>query len=124
MCKVSEGFNELQVQNSNSDNFFVDSVECNSRIDQAFVEIMVGPNSFPIKFKVDTGSQVNIKPHQIYSKLNLSHPLERPTRRLTTYRGDTLNTLGCVKLTCKCTGKQEELTFYVVETYSLPIKSY
>ncbi|MEW8545660.1 MAG: hypothetical protein AB2693_19230, partial [Candidatus Thiodiazotropha sp.] len=119
--EVSEGFSELQVQNSDSDDFFVDSVECNSKMDQAFVEIEVGPNSFPIKFKIDTGSQVNILLRQVYSKLNLSHPLEQPTTRLTAYRGDTLNTLGCVKLTCKRTGKQQELTFYVVETYSSPI---
>ena len=38
MQKVSEGFSAIQVQSSNSESndFFVDSGECNSKMDQAF----------------------------------------------------------------------------------------
>ena len=121
--EVSEGLSELQVQNSycDSDDFFVDSVECNNKMDQAFVEIKVGQNSVPINFKVDTGSQVNILPRQYYSQLKLSHPLEKPTTRLTAYSGDTLKTLGCVTLACSRNSKEHNLSFYVVETFSSPI---
>lgn len=74
-----------------SDNFFVDSVECNEKMHQAFAEIQVGPNSFPIKFKIDTSSQVSIFPHLVYSRLKLSHPLKKTATKLTAYNGDTLN---------------------------------
>ena len=46
------------MQNSDSDDFFVDSVESNKFVnDLAFVEIEVGPHSLPINFKIDTGSR-------------------------------------------------------------------
>ncbi|MCG7876694.1 MAG: RNase H-like domain-containing protein [Candidatus Thiodiazotropha endolucinida] len=124
--EVSEGINNLQIQESESafehgEDFFVDSVECNDKMDQVFVDMQVGPNSLPIKFKVDTGSQVNILPRQIYAQLHLRHPLEKPTTKLTAYGGETLNTIGCIKLTCCFSGQRQVLNFYVVETFSSPI---
>ena len=32
-----------------------------------------------VKFKVDTGSQVNILPSSVYRQLNVRHKLEKPT---------------------------------------------
>ena len=109
------------MQNSDSDDFFVDSVESNEFVnDQAFVEIEIGPSS--IKFRIDTGSQVNILPSQTYTKLNLHHTLQEPTTKLTAYGGNTLNTLGCVTLTCKRTGRKKDLSFYMVQTCSIRSK--
>ena len=120
--EVSERNYDSQVQNSDSDDFFVDSVESNKLVnDQAFVEIEVGPSSLPINFKIDTGSQVNILPYQTYTKLNLHHTLQKPSTKLTAYGGNTLNTLGCVTLTCKRTDRKKDLSFYIVETCSSPI---
>ncbi|MCG7879449.1 MAG: RNase H-like domain-containing protein, partial [Candidatus Thiodiazotropha endolucinida] len=120
--EVSERNYDSQVQNSDSDDFFVDSVESNKFVnDQAFVEIEVGPSYVPINFKIDTGSQVNILPFQTYKKLKLHHTLQKPSTKLTAYGGNTLNTLGCVTLTCKRTGRQKDLSFYIVETCSSPI---
>ena len=45
-------------------------------MDQALVEIKVGPNSFPIKFKSGTGFQVNILLRKVFSKSNLNHPFD------------------------------------------------
>ena len=119
---VSERNYDSQVQNSDSDDFFVDSVKSNKFVnDQAFVEIEVGPRFLPINFKTDTGSQVNILPYQTYRKLNLQHTLQKPSTKLTAYGGNTLNTLGCISLTCKCTGRRKDHSFYIVETCSSPI---
>ena len=118
--EVSERNYDSQVQNSDSDDFFVDSVESNKFVnDQAFVEIEVGPSSLPINFKIDTGFQVNSLPY--HTKLNLHHTLQTPSTKLTAYGGNTLKTLGCVTLTCKRTGRKKDLSFYIVETCSSPI---
>ena len=75
----------------------------------------------PVNFKIDAGSQVNILPYQTYKKLNLHHALQKPSTKLTAYSGKTLNTLGYFTLTCKRTGRKEDLSFYIVETCSFPI---
>ena len=101
--EVSERNYDSQVQNSDSDDFFVDNVESNKFVndqdsvesnkfvnDQAFVEIEVGPSSLPIYFKIDTGFQVNSLPY--HTKLNLHHTLQTPSTKLTAYGGNTLKT--------------------------------
>ena len=55
--------------------------------DRAFVQLHIGPQKTPVNFKIDTGSSVNILPQSIYNSLNIKHPLEAPSHKLTSYTG-------------------------------------
>ena len=102
--------------------FSVDSVQNKViRNNQAFVELQVGPKLYPISFKVDTGSQVNILPSALFNKLNVKTPLQVTKSTLTAYDGSILNTLGTVKLRCKHEENIIDLKFHVVKTRSQPI---
>lgn len=108
---------------SDSDDFYVDSIDSNVHVDnQAFTTLEVGPTPVKIKFKLDTGSQVNILPYNTYRKLGPNIPLSKSSKNLSAYGGDTLNTVGC----CKLVGKYRNTTidqveFFVVKTNSPPI---
>ena len=68
-----------QFQSEDSDldsDFYVDTVNTSfSHYDQAFATVNIGPKKTPIKFKIDTGSQVNIIPLSTFRELNIKHPL-------------------------------------------------
>ncbi len=105
-----------------SSDFFVDSVETHQvRNGQAFVDIEVGPKFQNIKFKLDTGSQVNILPENIYRKLNLQHVLQKSTSKLSAYNGSSLESVGYCKLPCRCAITDLSIGFHVVCTDSPPI---
>ena len=44
--------------------FYIELIETNQRSDQAFCTLLLGQT--PVKFKLDTGSQVNILPKHVY----------------------------------------------------------
>jgi hypothetical protein len=69
--------------------FFIDSIESKVKQYQAFAKLLVGPNSTPVNFKLDTGSQVNIIPEKVYDKLGVIGILQNPTHKLSTYNGHT-----------------------------------
>ena len=54
-----------------------------------------------IKFKVDTGSQVNILPSLVNKQLNITSKLTKSTTRLTSYSGEDLVVQGCTSLHCR-----------------------
>ena len=118
VCKFKQSKSEMNDQECDSDesNFCVDSVQNKvMRNNQTFVEIQEGPKSYPISFKVATGSQVNILPSALCNKLNIKTPLRVTKSTLTAYDGSTLTTLGTVKLRCKREEKIIlDLKFHVV----------
>ena len=116
----SEQFKE---EDSNLSDFYVDTVISFSYYDQAFATLHVGPQKTPIKFKIDTGSQVNIIPLSKVYDLKIKHPLAPPGSQLSSYTGDPLNVKGTVSLNCSHKGKQTQTLFYVVETSKTPLLS-
>lgn len=117
-------------QNSDSDDsqdFFVytvnNSIDFNSRSDQAFVKIFINCISQEIDCKVDTGSQVNILPYRVFKQLRMKHPLLPPDNVLTSYTGDKLSVLGKTKIQVSYNGQSVSSDFYVVETDSPPLLS-
>ena len=89
--------------------------------DRATLHIQTGPNKTPIKYAIDTGSAVNIISHQQFKALNVKHPLEAPTCKLTSYTGNPLSVLGTVKLACHHNNKAIKAAFYVVDTNAPPL---
>ena len=58
--------------NDNIEHFYVDSMNANSnRIDAWYVTLNIGPNKQKIKFKIDTGAQIDVLPYDMYKRLNL-----------------------------------------------------
>ena len=70
-----------------------------------------------IKFKVDTGSQVNILPVSVYNLLTTKSPLKKCNTKLTRYSEGNLKVVGCSHLSCR----QKNLLFYIVDTTQDPI---
>ena len=64
---------QFQSEDSDSDSdFYVDTVNTSfSHYDQTFATVNIGPKKTPIKFKIDTGSQVNIIPLSTFRELNI-----------------------------------------------------
>ncbi len=58
---------------------YVDSVESRIINGQVYAEIQVGPTNRLIKFKIDTGAQVNILPYSVFQKLNIKLHFKNPT---------------------------------------------
>jgi hypothetical protein len=113
---VSE--DEMSIKESNADEMFIDSVTHKSQIpetEQAFANIEIGTQGTELKFKLDTGAQVNIIPLNKYGSLTSECELQPTTHRLTSYGGEQLP----VKDTCtfKCKYKESDtLDFYIVDT--------
>jgi len=71
-----------------------------------------------VKFKIDTGSQVNIIPNHIFETMNIDNVEVKPTKTcLTSYSGDKLIVIGKCKLNCM----NQELDFYITKTNQPPI---
>ena len=116
---------QFQSKDSELDSdFYVDMVNTSfSHYDQAFATVNIGPKKTPIKFKIDTGSQVNIVPLSTFRDLNIKHPLLPPETQLSSYMGNPLNFRGTIYLNYRYKAKQIETLFYVVETSRSPLMS-
>ena len=71
----------------------------------------------PIKFKVDTGSQVNILPLNVYENLNTKSVMSKSSTTLTSYSGENLKVKGHTCLSCQ----SKQIDFYIVDTTQDPI---
>ena len=66
--------------------------------DHAFAQLHVGPQNTQINFKIDTGRAMNILPHSLFKSLNISHPIEPPTHKLTLYTGNMIPVVGMIRV--------------------------
>jgi len=96
---------------------FIDAIKNDTEISNKDCYTTLPVEGIPIKFKVDTGSQVNILPVSAYRKLTTQSPLKKCNTKLTSYSGGNLKVVGCSYLNCR----QKELLFYVVDTTQDPI---
>ena len=99
-----------------SDSLFIRAVSTNKtelQSDECYTTLNV--EHIPVKFKVDTGAQVNILPLHTY--LNTQIKLEKSDTKLTTYSNDELCVKGKSRLECE--GRSVE--FYIVDTQQAPI---
>lgn len=72
-----------------------------------------------VKFKVDTGSQVNIINTDVLDLLDIDqHNLVRTNHKLTSYTGQALKILGKCTLQCIYKNNHYDLQFYVVDAKS------
>jgi hypothetical protein len=83
---------------------------------QAFADIEIGTQGTEIKFKLDTGAQVNIIPLNQYRSLT-------SLTRLTSYGGEQLPVKGTCTFKCKYKESEMMLDFYIVDTAVLGLKA-
>ncbi|XP_030745261.1 uncharacterized protein K02A2.6-like [Sitophilus oryzae] len=77
-----------------------------------------------IRFKVDTGSQVNLIPQHILKSIkNQDIAWQKTKLVLETYGGFKITPIGVVKLKCKFRDKDYTIQFVVVKDKSMPILS-
>ncbi|CAG2196344.1 unnamed protein product [Mytilus edulis] len=130
VCRSKQRVDEvvLDTDSDSDQEFFIDCInEHNTFIndknkvkrDQAFATITVC--SKPIKFKLDTGSQVNILPKHIFESLKFNGTLKKSPRILTAYNGNALPSLGVCCLPCEHGSVNSKLEFYCLDTNSPPI---
>ncbi|CAC5382216.1 unnamed protein product [Mytilus coruscus] len=103
---------------SNQDEFFVGSVTEKRKTeivgDECFTTYKVQGRN--IKFKVDTGAQVNILPSAIFDKVSHVKLMSTKTT-LTSYSGDKLK----VKGKCQLKLQDKQFDFFVTETEQSPL---
>ncbi len=115
-----EGSDQLE----ECDELFIDSVtqrKQSSDMEQAFVNIKIGPKQHEIKFKLDTGSSANVIPLYEYTKLDMQCTLQQTSLPLYGYGGERLVLKGKCNLKCKHKDIEMVMTFYVVDTNAPPV---
>ena len=100
---------KVQVMTSSADvpeesetdyDFFIDAAHSDSNKNQAFVVIKLANND-TVKFKIDTGAQVDILTKSCLNELNTKFTIKETDLTLHGYGGTTLKTGG--KCTIHCT---------------------
>ena len=77
-----------------------------------------------IRFKIDTGAQVNVIPAVVYNKLSNPPPLNKARHRLVSYTGQQLTVNGSITLQCSYKDKMIKSEFIIAEgCQSQPILS-
>ena len=78
-----------QRENSFDQEYFIDTVSALSSVSllpgHAFAQILTGPNQTPVQFKLTLA--VLLLQHSQFKSLNVKHPLEAPSHKLTAYTG-------------------------------------
>ena len=92
-------------------------------VGQPYTTLHVGCDSVPMKFKVDTGAQINVIPITVFDTLADSRMKQlKPTQvRLTGYSGNVVPTTGTCRIECKLRDKSHTLEFFIADTHPTPI---
>ena len=103
--------NEVETDDDVSNNqetsgkFFIGAISSGNHQDEIYTTLEI--NQVPIKFKLDTGSQVNIITNNVFKKLNSI--LSKTNVKLTSYSGDSIPIAG----KCALPYKEQQLECFV-----------
>ncbi|XP_044005925.1 uncharacterized protein K02A2.6-like [Aphidius gifuensis] len=127
VCKKSS-VNEVQEQatetNSSDEydanNFFIAEVSKNNRNKEKAWYVDLKINGENVKFKLDTGAEVNIITKKLLDEMNINVKSTRTT--LTSFGEFTVQPMGEVNLMCEReSGLKRDLNFVVVDVTSMPL---
>ncbi|XP_074026147.1 uncharacterized protein [Leptinotarsa decemlineata] len=111
-AKMCKSVSEVQLQVY--DDLFIDCVNDND--ENEWKVLLDVHNGTKIRFKLDTGAQVNIIPANFLEKLEIiPNNLIYDKATLKTYTGEKIRILGKCNLNCKIKELSEYLTFYIVD---------
>ena len=112
---------ETDKTNQNT-NLYIFSVD-GKQPDTVYATLNVGSND-RIKFKIDTGAQVNVIPTVVYNKLRNPPSLSNTKQRLVSYTGQQLGVKGTASLNCSYKNERVRADFIVADgCQSQPILS-
>ena len=98
---------------------FIGSVHKAECRNEATVTLLLGEQKSQLKFKLDTGAQVNIIPEKWFKKLKLPEArVHSTTTRLTGYGGLNLKVKGMCDIKCTHKDSVKTCSFYIVKTDS------
>ena len=100
--------------------FFIDAVHSDSNKNQAFVDIKSGNND-TVKFKIDTGAQVNTLTKSCLNELNAKFTINKTDLTLHSYGGTTLKTVDKCNIPCTYKDTKQKLSFYIVDECVYPV---
>lgn len=121
LCKINkheDGYPDV------SSEFFIDCVTNANTFtssEQAFAEIEIREYGLPLKFKLDTGAQVNVLPQRDFKKFAPKTKMQQTHKKLTGYGGQPLSVKGTCKLHCNNKENAMPLDFFIVDTQSPPV---
>ena len=95
----------------------ISAIKANTEITDSECYVNLQLQGSPVKLKIDTGSQANILPLEVFQNLKRKPKLTQTPTKLTSYTGNPLPIIGQCKLTCEGKG----LEFFVVRTSQCPI---
>ena len=119
-CK-SKDVDAVDPDSDNGSDFFVEEIKGTAHSDQIFVDMEVVNVKKRIKFKLDTGSQINCIPYRYFKRLGLKVTLQETKNRLMSYSGTPLDVKGKFKTVLRYKSKSMNLEFYVVHTSASPV---
>jgi transposase InsO family protein len=100
----------------------IDVIADNDRPNTAYANIELN-TADTVRFKLDTGAQVNVIPKATYLKLTKRPEMKKTTQKFYGYAGQAIDIQGSVELSCKYKGKSYKGTFFIANTkgHSQPI---
>jgi hypothetical protein len=109
--------------------FYIDSIDLEVNAidyptlnpDQAFRYLNIGPGRIPIKFRLDTGSQVNILPMKYLKPIGSLSSLKQATKHPYDYRKSRLDTVGEQRIQHTYRDKIKDINFFMVKTDAVSI---
>ena len=101
---------------ASSESFVVGNIETKKRAEEFLLEIKLLDCNKIVKFKLDTGAQVNVIPMHIFAKLNLNHLLRKCNLKITNYGGNMLTVKGECELNVLVNHQKYKLSFVIIET--------
>lgn len=120
MCRIKK-VNEV-VEEEDID-FHIGSIENESRDNSLdwFEDLEVGLEGKSVKFKIDTGAQVNVLSLEQIKKLGLVEKMSESNVWLRSYTGGRIPVIGKCVIECKNVNKIKKLEFQIIESNNTPI---
>lgn len=68
-----------------------------------------------VTFKLDTGAQVYLLPHSLFTRLKIAVRVCPSKTTLTSYKGNVIDHFGTASLPPRLGNKEQQVTFFIVE---------
>ena len=118
VCKSKKKIREIHFQSSESeDEFQINILEKANK--NTWHELVRIEDSL-LRFKLDTGAEVNVLPYRYLKKLK-NFKLRKNKNKLQAYGGTNIESLGQIQCVCLAKNSISMLTFEIIDTLSSPI---
>jgi hypothetical protein len=107
-------------EDESENEFFVSDISSKDLPSSVYADIEFETGD-TVKFKIDTGAQVNVIPTAVFHKLSRHTPVMPCKEKLVSYTGEALKVIGVTNLKARYKNNTFFGPFYVVDTPSQPV---